>query len=153
VCLPGRRTVTLDLPVSSTPAKRADTSLDKWLARLPEPTDEAAAVQAASRPELNLAESSATQRFVVTWHRAPDSVEWFPPASDQFSISDIRVETHGLVSTVMFSATPFAKTRITPATLDSVLAYTLGGQRKGLSVPVRVLGVQETPPDNRNPTR
>lgn len=140
VCLPGKRTVTLELPITSTPASSVDPTVGRWTARLPEPAEDSTGVARVDAAVLKLADTSVGQKFIVEWRDTPNSVEWFPAASDQFSISDIRIDTRDKTTTVTFTATPFAKTKVTPATLDSVLAYTVNGQRKGLAIPVRVIG-------------
>jgi DsbC/DsbD-like thiol-disulfide interchange protein len=143
VCIPGKAHLELDLPVTHTARPTHRDVFKAWADRLPRTAADASNVSAVHAGEI--APGKDRHTLTIDWKSAPapDSVQWFPPPSEQISFTEIEVSSEGPRTTVSFVAEPFNPLKVQQATLDSVLAYHVDGQRRGLVVPLRILA----PPD------
>jgi thiol:disulfide interchange protein DsbD len=140
-CVPGKASVSIEIPVGSESARANAKLFDAWVQKLPRPAGDASGVvMLQARPVMP---GPTMQTIVVAWNGTAENAEWFPPPTPDITFSDIQVRTDKSTTTVTFKAESLAKKSVIPVTLESVLAYTEGGQRKGLLVPVEIV----EPPD------
>jgi len=139
-CVPGKTRVSIELPVVAGASEARDHLLGRWIERLPQNAGGADAPRIQAQP---VAASGEPQTVAVTWDAVPTAVEWFPPASEDLTFTDIVTKTDSSSTTVSFRVEPLARKRVGPVTLDSLLAYTVGGQRKGVLIPLEIVA----PPD------
>jgi thiol:disulfide interchange protein DsbD len=144
VCLPGKRTVSIELPVSESSTPANDEIFSAWTNLLP--VRESNDVAKVNVPDVNPA-GGETHELAVEWSGTlPENIEWFPPPSQQIEFSGVVVQTQGTRTTIRFVARPYGKTRPDAGAIHSVLGYTLDGQRKGLVVPVNIVAAASDAP-------
>ena len=138
VCLPGKRTISIDVPVSDQSAPANVSAFDEWVTR--QPVRGTADVSKLGVSDVRPARD-VRQQFTVDWNPQvkAEKLEWFPPPSQEIEFSRIDVKTSGATTSVHFVARPMGRMNPNPGTIDSVLAYTVDGQRKGLVVPIKIV--------------
>jgi len=139
VCIPGEADVELILPVASAAVRLNEDVFAKWAARLPVPAEAAAGVRTLEPPSVQPVGEGGMARVVIDWAVKPNLVEWFSPPSQDLAYTDIRIETAADRTILSFRVKPLVKGKFSAGTFESVLAYTLDGQRHGLAIPVIVL--------------
>ncbi|HEV7300980.1 MAG TPA: protein-disulfide reductase DsbD domain-containing protein [Tepidisphaeraceae bacterium] len=141
VCIPGRATVALSLPVAATggSAPPAHESLfQEWAARVP-----TAPAEVLVDGKIASVRKQANDQYVVElrWTKPVQNVEWFAPPTGDVEFSEAKVEHNGDSSTVTFTARPFSSD--TPTDFKSLVATVAyvgqDGNRRGIDVPLAAL--------------
>ena len=141
VCIPGKATVSLDLPIAAagveaTPAN--ESLFSEWASRTP-----VAAADVLAGGKIASVRKQSNDEYVVQlrWAKPVQNVEWFAPASDDLTFSEAKVEQNGDTSTVTFTARPLDKEA--PANFKPLMATVAyvgeEGSRRGIDVPLAAL--------------
>ena len=135
VCLLGDAALSLELTTSDVAEPSNERLFKTWADRLPTTPDRAGA-RVSSTGENRGGET----HFIVEWtDRAPSNVEWFPPASDVMTFSDVRADSEGKRTIVMYRTSQLTGKTAPAALPPSLLAYDAGdGTRRAIVVPVPV---------------
>lgn len=136
VCIPGDTELSIELPVSDSTLPANRELFESWSTRLPRSVRQAPEVKKLDAPSIAFDRQPHT--VVIEWNKPAQSVEWFPPPSDEINFTDVEVKSDGTKTTVRFKAQPLAGKKPAAQTLQSVLAYSVNGQRKGLLIPLHV---------------
>jgi len=143
-CMPGKASVSLDLPVSNS-ATGANTELfGKWMKAMP--TADASATLAGP-PQYKYAPDvgasgpvSGDVSVTLRWKTPPKSATWFPEElGDNARLKDLKIKTDQGVTTITF-AVAADKAADLPKRVDGVLAFELpDGTRRGVSFAVPLM--------------
>jgi len=127
VCIPGKATIALDLPASGDDAKPANQELFKtWTDRVP-----TANVLA---PLVDLSHNAGQIR--LDWSSDVTEVQFFPPASDDVTFSDIDVKQAGRTTTITYKAESLDGKPASLSGLNGVVGYIdKDNHRRGIVVP------------------
>ena len=141
VCLPGKATAMIELPVGAEAKPANKDVFEKWTARLPikiggvSPQDSPQEMQRVV--DLGLSEFGGLNReglgkplaAYVTWLKAPKKVEWFPVPPKESSVENASTKTDTTRSTFTFDLTPFPKEA---NSMDMLVVYTdQNGKERG----------------------
>ena len=133
LCLPGKQSVSLSLPVNAEPQPANETLFKEWSPRVPVPASESPAVASA---ESKSSADAETQTVVVNWKQPVKDVDWFPPAIKVVSFEDVEVSTEGDRSTITCTARVLAGQQVPEGTFESVVGYKdASGEVRGVIVP------------------
>jgi DsbC/DsbD-like thiol-disulfide interchange protein len=139
-CLPGRATVSLDLP-----AANGDT-IERWVARLPRTADEHLDAYQQMTPH-EATGGSVHEWVTVHWTSTPPSVNWIPSALDGFEVDDLKVATSGATTQVSFDVRRVDPKAELPASLPGLLTYAgPRGTPVGISLELKYLAPSGVPP-------
>ena len=135
MCLLGDATLSLEIPTSGASSPANEQLFKTWADRLPT-TPGRAGARVSSTGEKRGDE----MYFVIEWtDRAPSKVDWYPPASDAVTFSDIRADSEGKRTMVMYRTSQLTGKTAPAALPPSLLAYDSGdGSRRAIVVPVPV---------------
>jgi DsbC/DsbD-like thiol-disulfide interchange protein len=135
ICLLGDASLSLELPTSAVATPNNLQLFKTWADRLPTPPEKVGA-----RPSSTAEKRGGETYFIIEWtDRAPGKVEWYPPASDAITFSDIRADSEGKRTMVLYRTKLLAGKTAPRALPPSLLAYDAGnGARRGILVPVPV---------------
>jgi DsbC/DsbD-like thiol-disulfide interchange protein len=140
VCIPGRATLDLKLPVgpSATPANRE--LFAAWEKRLPVDADAAnSSLTAKIMGNISPDVASSTFTILLQWKFPPTQVEWFPTSDEALNIENVTCKTEGNETHIKFTAAILPGQRLSSDVLETLVVYTdANGERKGVSVPVRL---------------
>ena len=135
VCVPGKASLDLALPVAkSAEAANADLFAE-WRGRLP--VEEATASSVVSAKTSTGAGGAVA--VDLDWKAPVAKVEWFPAPESALDVRDISVTTDGSRTRVAFTAEVLSGQKLKSDTLESLVVYTdAGGARHGVRLPVRL---------------
>jgi DsbC/DsbD-like thiol-disulfide interchange protein len=119
VCIPGEATLELKLPVGPANASPSAAQFRGWRGLLP---------QAPSKVAVEVRQTFSYDdhllKIDIKWReKAPERAEWFPPALDDVSFNDIKLNSTGQNTTVRVKVSPLARKPIERKVVESVLAY------------------------------
>lgn len=138
LCLPGKTSVSLQLPVNEEPEPANVELFKKWSARVPVKPEQAKEV--ASAEAKTPSAGSEMHTFVVNWKQAPKEVDWFAPAVKVVNFENVDVKTSGDKTTITCTATALAGQKLPTGVLDSVIVYKdESGEPKGIIVPFELV--------------
>ena len=138
-CVPGDAIVEVKIQSSDKPKAANEVEFEKWRAQIPQSSDQ---VKQEIIPEFtNDQLKSASGKLSIEWKTPPEKVEWFPAPPDQMvvSASDVKTENGKSVVTFKVDVLPgekISREKVSDASFFSVLAYTVGGKRVGVAVPI-----------------
>lgn len=139
VCVPGKATVNLNLPVSNEAAP-ANTELFKsWNDRMPVPLADAGEIVKVISEDVAVA---AHDRIEFKFAKPVRGVDWYPDASDDLAITRIHmaISDDGKRAIVEFDSRPLPGGSASPAVPGGLLVYTDAGRqrdRHGVIVPLQ----------------
>jgi len=138
-CVPGSAKDQVKLAVASAKPQAAnEAEFAKWREQIPQKNADAKQEVQIDAPNGQF--KSATGKIMLDWKvKLPEKVEWFPIAPDQLLITPTDIKTEGNVTTIEFKADALPGEKITDASFSSVVAYTIGGKRAGVIVPVKIV--------------
>lgn len=144
LCLPGKQTVSLSLPVKAEPQPANEALFEKWMPRVPVPVGKDPAVAAS---ESRVSDDGETLTFTVDWNgnHTPKAVDWFPAAIPVVSFEDIEVGQTGNQSTITVSTRVLAGQTLPEGRFASVISYEdAAGEPRGIVVPFELKPSQTT---------
>jgi thiol:disulfide interchange protein DsbD len=127
VCIPGKATVKLSVPLADKTTPANQELFQKWVAQLPQPAD-AAAVKEAELEQVGDREFQAK----VEWPQAQPlkDVEWFPLPPKGVGVEDAQTKSQGSESILSFSLVPMPKEL---SKMQFLVTYTdSNGKRQGV---------------------
>jgi DsbC/DsbD-like thiol-disulfide interchange protein len=144
ICIPGKATVSLSLPMATATqaAAPANEALFKtWQDRVP--TDPAAAL--VEGQPASVTKQGEGYVVILNWKKPVRDVQWFAPAYGEGELGEAKVQHAGATSTITFSARSFdAKNPIDFTSLVATVAYVGEDDvRRGVTVPLAALSKVE----------
>jgi thiol:disulfide interchange protein DsbD len=136
VCIPGKASLELTLPVAEQAKPDHQTMFEDWSRQLPQKPEAAGAtIRWTMSGELSSGQAIATA--IVTWPAAVTDVDLVPTASPAVEIRDVHVTAQPQQATISLSLTPVPGQALGPASLPAVVAYTTSeGDRRGVLVEI-----------------
>ncbi len=143
VCIRGKQSLTLDLPVGA-PAEPAHAELfEAWRRALP--VDAAGTLRAHAEGAIPRDGAAGTLAVAIDWSAPPTAVEWFPAPEPSLAIDEAATATDGARTTLTLRARTLSGQAPPGAVLDGVLVYTTAaGDRRGVRFPLALNG-KESP--------
>ena len=137
VCIPGRATLDLAVPVAAESAPANAPLFAEWSAKLPGETSSVA--KAVESAPLEAGAKTGTVRVALDWKTPPKRVEFFPGADPALAVSNVRVAGEGGRTVVSFDAEIFEGQSPSSDHLESLVVVTdASGARRGAWLPVRL---------------
>lgn len=137
VCIPGRATVDLTVPVAGEAAPANAGLFASWRDRMPAAAGAGDVAGVAVEGGLAPGASRGTVSIALDWKRPPASVEFFPGADPALAVERVRIATEGGRTKVVFDAEVFEGQSLASETLDSLVVYVdATGARRGVEIPV-----------------
>jgi thiol:disulfide interchange protein DsbD len=137
VCILGNSNLSLPLGASGRVSPVNQDVFDGWLAQVPQ--------SAAGNPEVVRVDMSGSgkESITVVWsHPAPQSVDFFPEATDDYNITNIQVSSSQDTTTITFTPQLLAGRHPGATTLNAVLGYNdKEGSRRGVILSVALPGL------------
>jgi DsbC/DsbD-like thiol-disulfide interchange protein len=137
VCVPGKASLDLSLPVAKA-AEAANADLfAQWRGRLPVEEADVAGVFSVLR---DYGANKATS-ITLYWKKQAGRVEWFPVPEPALAVYDIKIDHSDTsnTTTIAFTAEVLSGQKLTSNTLESLVVYTdASGARHGVRLPVRL---------------
>lgn len=136
VCIPGKATVDITLPVAAS-ASQVNADLFAGVRRqLPMQTDPSV-VTVRTESGIRGATGKGAVSVQLDWKDAPSSVEFFPSAEDALVVENVKVEQNGAHAKISFDAEILPGLDLSSDKLETVVVYTdARGDRRGITVPV-----------------
>jgi DsbC/DsbD-like thiol-disulfide interchange protein len=139
VCIPGKASLDLSLPVAKSPEAANAPLFEQWRSRLP--AEDAAASGVVSAKTATGAGGGVS--VDLDWKIPVAKVEWFPAPEPALDVRDISVATEGPRTRIAFTAEVLSGQKLSTGQLESLVVYTdSAGARRGVLLPVR-LGVRQ----------
>ncbi len=134
VCIPGRDTVELELPVAASAVAANASIFAEWQAKLP-----VDAGLATVKSEGGVGSGTVTVR--LEWAEPVRSVQFFPVPEAALSVSDVTIEHRDRATVIRFKASVLSGQKLSTGDLETlVVAIDSRGTRRGIAVPVRLTG-------------
>jgi hypothetical protein len=134
-CSPGSATVSLRLQGAS-----ADAELfEQWMARMPVMHDPEHVADVSTATHLKQTGSglAGSAETTIQWKTLPTDVQWFPGLSPGVIVSDIKISSGKLTTSISYHVDISSDVGNFPG-MESVVVYTIpDGSRKGLAIPAR----------------
>ena len=115
VCLPGKATLNLSIPVKDSTKPANDEVFNQWRVRMPGRADRSDAVKTAGLSKTSPREA------IVTWQKPAKDVQWFPVPPASSGVENIQTAMKGDVSTISFALAPEIEK---PEPMTFLVAYT-----------------------------
>ena len=136
-CIPGKAAISLTLSSASSSQPDNRELFDTWIGQLP--------VDSARSPDIasvNSSFSGKTCTLTITWtHGAPDSIDFLPDPSDDYTIGPADLKSSQNTTTITFTADLLAGRHPGPTTMHAVLGFQGDQQnRRGINIPVALPG-------------
>jgi DsbC/DsbD-like thiol-disulfide interchange protein len=145
VCIPGKSTPELLLPVSESPEPANEELFSAWAISLPQPLL-SPETPLTAKTAGHLVEGENTGNFMVLleWKAPASQITWFPAAHPALTIESSSLQTEAESSQIAFSAKVLPGQALDTEALETVVAYTdQDGNRRGVIVPVPLREVGE----------
>lgn len=143
VCIPGRATLDLAVPVAAEGGPANAPLFAEWRAKLP--GDTRAVTKSVDESPLAANARTGTVRVAIDWKTPPKRVEFFPGADPALTVSNVRVADEGGRTVLSFDAEIFEGQSPSSDHLESLVVYTdAGGARRGVWLPVRLRAEDRT---------
>ena len=136
-CIPGKATVNLTLSSATSAQPNNRELFDGWISQLPVDSAHSSDISA-----VNSTFSGKTCTLTVTWtHAAPDSIDFLPDPSDDYTIGPADVKSSQNTTVITFTADLLAGKHPGPTTMQAVLGFQSDQQnRRGINIPVALPG-------------
>jgi DsbC/DsbD-like thiol-disulfide interchange protein len=132
-CVPGDAKISLTMPVSNDAQANEAETFKRWVARMPVAIDKSDRV---TRHQVQANDKKLT--ITIDWsNQPPANIQWFPPASQALNFRNIKVDTKEKTTTITADIDPLAGQKVEENLPDSVIGYSTGSDRAGLSLPVK----------------
>lgn len=133
-CIPGTAEASTTVTVGKKRSAANQKTFDTWRARLPRKPKKETLTTAGSIPADK---KTGTFRLAIDWKAPVSDVHFFPAASDQVSVEDVRVRTDKSRTVITFRVTRYGK-KLPDEPLETVIRGTCGKSKEtvGLLVPV-----------------
>ncbi len=138
VCIPGKASLDVTLPVADAPSAANAALFATWRERLPLDAPGQVATATATG-KIDKTTRKGTFSVAVDWKTPPARVEWFPEADPALAISNVKVDGEGGRSKITFDAEIYEGQTLGVNELPTLVVFTdTGGARRGLPVIVRL---------------
>jgi len=134
VCIPGKATANLSLPVSSEAAPDNQDLFKTWSDRMPRTVADAGDIAKFTAHVLS---GGGRQSMEFNFNQPVQNADWYPDASDDLNVTSIHAtaDAGGRDLTIDFNAVPLPGASATPTIPGGLLVYTdSNGQRHGVTV-------------------
>ncbi len=140
VCIPGKTTASLTLG-SSVSADSSNRELfDDWIGQLPVTAAQSGEVVTISTDVTPAGQANPTSRdctIKIRWTGpAPDSVDFFPQALDDYNLVNTEVKSSEDTTVIGFMLQPLAGKTPGAIRLDGTVGYDQQGKRRGIDIAV-----------------
>jgi thiol:disulfide interchange protein DsbD len=139
VCIPGKSTMSLDLPVQASVEREGAALFDTWAKRAP--VEAGAAGAPAKVVTRGRQESSAATGEVLSidlsWASPVSDVDWFPVPGESLEVDEVNVSHTSDRSKISFRVTEFVGVGTPPESFESLVVFAdAAGSQRGLRVRV-----------------
>lgn len=139
-CFPGEAKLSLSLPVGASKPSGDSEAIAKWKNQVPGPVGQSKAIASQTMTFVKSATRPTEGKISlkIIWADAPPAkLDWFPPASEGYIFTAIKVQTEGKTTTVSADVQRLVGQKVDSLAMDSVLAQDTPQGRRGIAIPIK----------------